>query len=70
MKIELVFVLDFALVFGAIPKDRFDPRIFIDCTKFTTTQATIKPTTPPTISGNAPKSEEFVKINAKLVCLK
>ena len=61
MKIELVFVLDFALVFGAIPKDRFDPCIFIDCSQHSVS------TKAPTTSSPPPKSEDTGKFQIQLV---
>ena len=68
MKITLVLIASLALVLGGVPKDRFDPCIFIDCTKFTTTKPTTKTKTPKITSlGNAPKSEELIKIKTKLV---
>ena len=67
MKIALPLISSLALVLGGVPKDRFDPCIFIDCTKFTTTKPTTKAATPKTTHGNAPKSEELIKIKTKLV---
>ena len=68
MKITLVLIASLTFVLGGVPKDRFDPCIFIDCTKFTTTKPTTKATTPKTTPvGNAPKSEELIKIKTKLV---
>ena len=67
MKITLVLIASLAFVLGGVPKDRFDPCIFIDCTKFTTTQPTTKAVTPKTTNGNALKSEELIKIKTKLV---
>ena len=63
MKIALVFAATLALAFGRVAKDRFDPCIFIDCTKFTTTKTPIEVTTP----TKAPK-EDLGKIHKKLVC--
>ena len=68
MKITIVLIASLAFVLGGVPHDRFDPCIFIDCTKFTTTKPTTKATTPKTTPlGNAPKSEELIKIKDKLV---
>ena len=68
MKITIVLIASLTFVLGGVPKDRFDPCIFIDCTKFTTTKPTTKATTQKTTPlGNAPKSEELIKIENKLV---
>ena len=67
MKITIVLISSLAFVLGGVPKDRFDPCIFIDCTKLTTPKVTIEATTPKTTLGNAPKSEELIKIKTKLV---
>ena len=68
MKITIVLIASLAFVLGGVPHDRFDPCIFIDCTKFTTTKPTTKATTPKTTPlGNAPKSDELIKIKTKLV---
>ena len=68
MKFTLVLIVNLAFVLGGVPQDRFDPCIFIDCTKFTTTKPTTKATTPKTTPlGNGPKSEELIKIKTKLV---
>ena len=67
MKITLVLTATLAFVFGGVPKDRFDPCIFIDCTKFTTTQTPIEVTTPRRKDGNVSKSKELEKIKTKLV---
>ena len=64
MKITLVFAATLALAIGGVAKDRFDPCIFIDCTKFTTTKTPIEVTTP----TKAPKLKELGKIHKKLVC--
>ena len=68
MKITLVLISSLAFVLAGVPKDRFDPCIFIDCTKFTTTKPTTKATTPKTTLGNGPKTEELTNIKTKLVC--
>ena len=67
MKITLILIASLALVLGGVPKDRFDPCIFIDCTKFTSPKPTTEATSPKTTLGNAPKSEELIKIKTKLV---
>lgn len=64
MKITIVLISSLAFVLGGVPKDRFDPCIFIDCTKFTTTKTPIEVTTP----TKAPKLKELGKIHKKLVC--
>ena len=57
MKITLVLIASLAFVFGGVPKDRFDPCIFIDCTKeVISAKSTTKPTTTQTTQGTTPKS--------------
>ena len=67
MKITLILILSLAFSLGGVSKDRFDPCIFIDCTKFTTSKSTTKATTSKTTLVNVPKSEELINIKTKLV---
>ena len=65
METALVFLVSLALVSGGVPKDRFDPCIFIDCSKFSTKA----PTTPSTTTTVAPKSEDIGKFQSQLVAI-
>ena len=57
MKITLVLIASLAFVLGGVPHNRFDPCIFIDCTKeITSAKSTTKPTTKPSTQGTTPKS--------------
>ena len=68
MKNILLLLATIAFVFGGVPRERFDPCIFIDCSKFTTTQPTTIKVTSPSKVENAQNSEELEKIKTKLVC--
>ena len=68
MKNILLLLATIAFVFGGVPRERFDPCIFIDCSKFTTTQPTTIKVTSPSKVENAQNSEELEKIKSKLVC--
>ena len=68
MKITLFLILGLTLALGSVPRNRFDPCIFIDCTKLTTT--TKAPTSTTTISnnsGNGPKPDDLQKFKSQLV---
>ena len=62
MKFTLVLIASLAFVLGGVPKDRFDPCIFVteECNKLTTakpvTQLTTKATIPASTQGTTPKS--------------
>ena len=62
MKITLLLIASLAFVLGGVPKDRFDPCIFVpeECNKLTTpkpvTQLTTKATIPASTQGTTPKS--------------
>ena len=64
MKTTLILISSLAFVLGGVPKDRFDPCIFIDCTKEVTSnsiQSTTKATVTKTITpspANTQKSED------------
>ena len=68
MKVAVVLVLSLTFVLARVPKNRFDPCIFIDCTKHTT--STKAPTTSTTTSnnpGNGLQPNELQKIKTQLV---
>lgn len=67
MKLVLVLIPCLTFVLGGVPKDRFNPCIFIDCNKYTTTQPTTKAATFFSNTGKSPKSQELLKIKSKLV---
>ena len=64
MKIKLLLIASLAFVLGGVPKDRFDPCIFVpeECNKVTTPKPVAKLTTKATISastqGTTPKSAQ------------
>ena len=66
MKIALILIASLAFVLGGVPKDRFDPCIFVpeECNKHkdtttkpvTSAQLTTKATTPASTQGTTPRS--------------
>ena len=66
MKITLLLIASFAFVLGGVPKDRFDPCIFVpeECNKHkdsttkpsTSAQLTTEATIPASTQGTTPKS--------------
>ena len=70
MKIALVFAFCFTFVFGSVPRNRFDPCIFIDCTKLiTTTKSPVITTKISNNLGNGLKPNELQNIKSQLVRL-
>ena len=68
MKTTVVLISSLAFVLGGVPKDRFDPCIFIDCSKLSTSsQAPITPSPSPPITQKTHKSENTGKFESKLV---
>ena len=61
MKIAIVLVASLAYVLGGVPKDRFDPCIFIDCSQHSFS------TKAPTTKSPPPKSEDTGKFQIQLV---
>ena len=65
MKTTVVLISSLAFVLGGVPKDRFDPCIFIDCSKLPTSSQA--PTTPSPSPPVTQKSENTGKLETKLV---
>ena len=61
MKTAVVLIASLAFVLGGVPKDRFDPCIFIDCSQHSVS------TKAPTTKSPPPKSEDTGKFQIQLV---
>lgn len=70
MKVALVLLFCVAGNLGGVSIERFDPCIFIDCTKFTTPPNIIATTKPTKATSNIQEAEELDKIEHQLVCIK
>ena len=65
MKTAVVLIASLAFALGGVPKDRFDPCIFIDCSKLSTSSQA--PTTPSPSPLVTQKSENTGKLETKVV---
>ena len=69
MKLILGIIINLALATGSKSEERFDPCLFIDCTKLTTTTKAPTGITPKTKLENVPKTKNGIDmVQSKLVC--